>query len=340
MHKQAVSSDAPTSQSSSSKAKSPAEKAKLNAWRTKRGLSQAQAMTAYILEADRQLLVYGTLDGNSSNNTAQNIPQEDDDQYSRSARSGASGSVLLTPRGLAAIPLLCAAASESRKSYLNRLQSTSQIESGWWTRQEPLCGDPGTILAIPELLVLLLAVFIERASLKIHLNPNTFHFLHGIGVKPGVVQSLLWPMHNFLLVLWILVIFLSTLAGSTIVTLKTMLLGSKRTGITLESIFSQEIRPCKHGAGSLCENHQTVSVRLLGLALYPLGFLCNFADSVGERIPVNPGAQLFIASGVYVGCGLFFWWYWCLVLPWLATVGLTTAFSIGWCFGLIELASL
>lgn len=116
LHKQAVSSDAPTSQSSSSKAKSPAEKAKLNAWRTKRGLSQAQAMTAYILEADRQLLVYGTLDGNTSNNTAQNIPQEDDDQYSRSARSGASGSVLLTPRGLAAIPLLCAAASESRKS--------------------------------------------------------------------------------------------------------------------------------------------------------------------------------------------------------------------------------
>lgn len=342
LHKQAVSSDAPTSQSSSSKMRSPAEKAKLNAWRTKRGLSQAQAMTAYILEADRQLLVYGTADINTDGNgAAQHIPQDDDDgQYSRSARSGASGSVLLTPRGLAAIPLLCAAASETRKSYLHRLQQTTQIESGWWTRQEPLCGDPGTILAIPELLVLLLAVCIERASLSMHLNPNTYNFLQGIGVKPGVVQSLLWPMHNFLLVLWILVIFLSTLAGSAIVTVKTMLLGSKRTGITLESIFSQEIRPCRHGAISLCESHQTIGVRLLGLALYPLGFLCNFADSVAERVPINPGAQLFVASGVYVATGLFLWWYWCLVLPWLAIVGLSTAFSVGWCFGLIELAGL
>lgn len=347
LHKQAVSSDAPTSQAASSKAKSPAEKAKLNAWRTKRGLSQVQAMTAYILEADRQLLVYGTISAENSKhqrtahaNVNGNVTEEDN--YSRrsgrSATSGTAGSVLLTPRGLAAIPLLCAAASEKRKSYLTRLNSTSQIESGWWSRQEPLCGDPGTILALPEFIVLTLAVCIEHISLSMQLNHNVYQILNGLGISPGVFQSMLWPMHNFLLVVWMMVIFISTLVGSALVSVKTMLLGSKRTGITLGSIFSQEIRPCQHGAGSLCDDHQTISVRLLGLAIYPLGMLCRFADAVAECVPMNAGAQLFVASGVYVVTSSALWWYWFIVLPWLAIVGLTLSFSVGWCFGLIELA--
>lgn len=37
---------------------------------------------------------------------------------------GAGGGVLVCPRGLAAIPLLCAAASESRSAYLGRLEVT------------------------------------------------------------------------------------------------------------------------------------------------------------------------------------------------------------------------
>ena len=149
---------------------------------------------------------------------------------------------------------------------------------------------------------------------------------------------MLWPMHNFLLVVWMMVIFISTLVGSALVSVKTTLLGSKRTGITLGSIFSQEIRPCQHGAGSLCDDHQTISVRLLGLAIYPLGMLCRFADGVAERVPINAGAQLFVASSVYVATGLALWWYWFIVLPWLAVVGLALSFSVGWCFGLIELA--
>jgi len=349
LHKQAVSSDAPTSQAASSKAKSPAEKAKLNAWRTKRGLSQLQAMTAYILEADRQLLVYGTISSEHSKhqrtahaNVNVNRNATEEDNYSRrsgqSATSGTAGSVLLTPRGLAAIPLLCAAASEKRKSYLVRLNSTSQIENGWWSRQEPLCGDPGTILALPEFIVLSLAVCIEHISLSMHLNHNIYNILNGLGISPGVFQSMLWPMHNFLLVVWMMVIFISTLVGSALVSVKTTLLGSKRTGITLGSIFSQEIRPCQHGAGSLCDDHQTISVRLLGLAIYPLGMLCRFADGVAERVPINAGAQLFVASSVYVATGLALWWYWFIVLPWLAVVGLALSFSVGWCFGLIELA--
>ena len=51
-------------------------------------------------------------DGNNMNND-----QADDD-------NGGDNGVLLCPRGLAAIPLLCAAASESRSAYLARLQVT------------------------------------------------------------------------------------------------------------------------------------------------------------------------------------------------------------------------
>lgn len=333
LHKQAVSSDAPQS-NPNNKALSPAEKAKLNAWRTKRGLSQSQAMTAYILEADRQLLVYGTSSVPGAKHATASASAEED----AGSKSVMSGSVLLTPRGLAAIPLLCAAASETRKSYLKRMNSTTSMANGWWSRQEPLCVDPGSILALPESAVLAAGVLIERLSLYVQLDKGARNVLSAVSVGHGVVQSLLWPLHNGLLIVWMMVIFLSTLAGSVLVTVKTMLLGSKRTGVSLETIFSQEIRPCKNGADSLTDTHQTVSVRLLGLALYPLGFLCQIPDSVAERIPLNAGSQLFVASGVYVILSTICWWYWFLVLPWISIMGLGLALSIGWCFGLIELA--
>lgn len=340
LHKQAVSSDAPTF--TPTKPMSPAEKAKLASWRTKRGLSQQQAMTAYILEADRQLLVYGTAPPCTPTNTPAAADKDDgtSSYAAYSTGSATAGSVLLTPRGLAAIPLLCAAASESRTSYLARLSSTIDLDSGWWSRQEPLCSEPGSIFALPEVIVLTLAVLIERASLHIQLDSGVNSILSSLGLRPGVLQSLLWPMHNVLLVVWMLVIFLSTLTGSAVITFKTMLLGSKRTGVTLESAFSQEIRPCKHGAGSLCESHQTASVRLLGLALYPLGFICNFSDGIAERVPMSAKAQLFVGSGVYIISGLMLWWYWFFLLPWMAMAGIVLSFSVGWCFSLIELAGM
>lgn len=331
LHKQAVSSDAPQT-SPSNKPLSPAEKAKLNAWRTKRGLSQTQAMAAYILEADRQLVVYGTV---ASDPDTKHATVTEEDSASKSAMSG---SVLLTPRGLAAIPLLCAAASETRKSYLKRMNSTTNMASGWWARQEPLCVDPGSILALPESSVLALGVLLEKLSLYVQLDKGARNILDTLSIGHGVVQSLLWPLHNCLLIVWMLVIFLSTLVGSVLVTIKTILLGSKRTGVSLETIFSQEIRPCKNGADSLTETHQTVSVRLLGLALYPLGFLCDLPDSIAERIPMNARSQLFVASSMYVMFVTMCWWYWFLVLPWISVMGLGIAFSTGWCFGLIELA--
>lgn len=322
MHKQAVSSDAPSESSSPTKSSSPAEKAKLAAWRTKRGLTQSQAMSAYIIEADRQLQVYGTSEATSGAN----------EQESDNGSASGSASILLTPRGLAAIPLLCAAASESRSSYLQRIGATNKPENAWWVRQEPLCGDPGTLFALPEHLVLSLAVTIERLSLYVQ-SDHVKNILKGLNIKAGVVQSLLWPTHNVLIVIWMMVIFLSTITGSAFITVKTLLLGSKRTGLTLENIFMQEIRPCRYGTQALCEPHQFATVRLLGLMMYPLGMVCQFVDSLVEK-----DSPLLVASTAFVSIGVFGWWYWYIVLPWLAASGIMMALSVGWCFAIIELA--
>lgn len=322
LHKQAVSSDAPSESSSPTKSSSPAEKAKLAAWRTKRGLNQAQAMSAYIIEADRQLQIYGTSGSTSGTN----------DQESDNGSASGSTSILLTPRGLAAIPLLCAAASESRSSYLQRIAATTKPENAWWVRQEPLCGDPGTLLALPEHLILSLAVTIERLSLYLQ-SDQMKNILKGLNIKTGVAQSLLWPTHNVLIVIWMMVIFLSTITGSALITVKTLLLGSKRTGLTLENIFMQEIRPCRYGTQALCEPHQFATVRLLGLLMYPLGMICQFVDGLVEK-----DSPLLFASGAFVSIGVFGWWYWYIVLPLLAANGIMVALSVGWCFAIIELA--
>ena len=338
LHKQAVASDAPDESTTTTRTKSqtkvsPAERAKRNAWSTKRGMSQSQAMKAYILEADRQIATYGTAPSATPTNTPQDSNNSDN-------ASTTTTSVLLTPRGLAAVPLLCAAASESRPAYLARLENSFRSnECGWWSRQEPLCGDPGTVFALPEILVLTIAILVERLSLHL-LSDSSKNVLDAFRISPAVVQSLLWPLHNVLLVVWILVIFISTLSGSAILTLKTMLLGSRRTGVTLESIFSQEIKPCKMCAGSLCVPHQTASVRFLGLILYPLGMICDLADHIAVKTPLGEQTGLSLGAGTYLLVSLMLWWYWFIVLPWVATGGVCLSFSLGWCFGLMELAKM
>lgn len=152
MHKQAVSGDAPP-QTSNDETLSIADRAKIVAWRTKQGMTKSDAMTRYVEECDRQQQVYGTMaDGDGggsllSNGSSTSSPVVPTTAITKTAvartnggeatgSSGGSnqaaatddvssgGGGLLCPRGLAAVPLLCAAASESRSAYLARLQVT------------------------------------------------------------------------------------------------------------------------------------------------------------------------------------------------------------------------
>ena len=64
----------------------------------------------------------GTPQNTPANNMRSNNSPENSPHNNNNGNGG--GGVLLYPRGLAAIPLLCAAAAESRSAYLARLQVT------------------------------------------------------------------------------------------------------------------------------------------------------------------------------------------------------------------------
>jgi hypothetical protein len=113
---------------------------------------------------------------------------------------------------------------------------------------------------------------------------------------------------------------------------QTLLFGAKRTNTPLGRLFLEEILPAARAVESLCEQHQTISVRMSGLALMPMMILCDVANGVVGRLGILVGSVAFVGMGA---CG---WWYWLCVLPWLAVCSVCLAVMSGWCFGLIELS--
>lgn len=300
LHKQAVSGDAPVTIPSSI---SVGEKAKYQAWQRKKGLSQDQAMLFYVNECERQVRTYGSVEPH----TPQGTPNDD-----TTATSPA------TPRGIAAIPLLCAAAAESRTAYLRRMANTS-LPTGWWSRQEPLCATPGTLLALPEGSLLGVATLVEYLTLSPAAATTT------------TLQSFLWPTHNVCLALWMVVIMLYTIIGSGWTLISTILWGSRRTGMTLAGIWADEIQPASSSVHTLCELHQPIAVRLVGLFLLPYTTL---VDTLCAGV-----TGWLVKSTVYIILVLCVtWWYWWLVVPWLCACLLGAGFVSGACFALIDLA--
>ena len=91
LHKQAVAGDAP-SQGKGGGGGRGGDRQKAKAWRAKRGMGQAEAMSAYVAECDRQVRVYGT----ASDQAASAPPAA---SAGAGAAGGAAGSAAQTPRG-------------------------------------------------------------------------------------------------------------------------------------------------------------------------------------------------------------------------------------------------
>ena len=307
-----MSGDAPDSIPASA---SVAEKAKYQAWKTKRGLTQEQAMAAYTAECDRQIRVYG---GSNNNNNGHANPQTPSQQQQQQQQQQPSDS---TPRGIAAIPLMCAAAAESRPAYLRRLSRTT-LETAWWSRQEILCGTPGTsgtFWTIPETLLLSAGALVEFISLSSTNN---------------IVQSFFWPLHNCLLAVWMLLVLIYMFVGGALSLVSTLVWGSRRTGLSLESIWRDEIRPASAAVHTLCEAHQRISVRLVGLILLPS---TTVVDWVCDAILQPLGGTLGSSAAFCAIMGMT-WWYWIITAPFLGWILLWAALWCGWCFALIEMA--
>jgi hypothetical protein len=294
-------------------------------------------MQLYVAECDHQIRIYGTKDATNGDGTpatgGNSVPQTpyngSTPQNTPAIENGEDNNMLLCPRGLAAIPLLCAAASESRSAYLARLQVTAPT-NGWWSKQEPLCLEPSNPLSLTEKLIIGLAEQVEKVSLLVG---NFLGEGNALSIlSPRVVQAFLWPVHNIFLAIWILSILTCTYLGSVVMTSQTLLFGAKRTNTPLGRVFLEEINPSARAVESLCEQHQTIGVRLTGLVLMPLMMLCDLSNSVVGRAGILTGSVFF------VGSGLFTWWYWLCVVPWLAMCAVSVAVMSGWCFGLIELS--
>jgi len=327
LHKQAVHGDAPPP---SKPLSSTAEKARYNAWVSKRGLQPPDvAMKRYVMECERQVRVYGTT------TTTESLQQEQQQQDTTTTLNSSSSSVVVIPRGLAAIPLLCAAAAESRVAYLHRLSHTA-CTSGWWSRQETLlCGNDNYSV---ESILLYTASTLESVSLK---ASSSLLFL-----PPTVLQSLLWPLHNVLLSTWMLYILVATFLASTWSLAQTVLFGAQRTGITMKASWRNELIPCADAAATLTEAHQPLSVRVVGLLLLPIVYDKQVTTSLYRAISGGNITQtassygILLASSLHVVVLASLWWYWFFVVPSCGFAVFCIAGLSGWCFAIIQTAAL
>lgn len=272
-------------------------------------------MAAYCAECDRQLRVYGGHVSEPTPMTPMTTPNDN---------AGPETEKDTAPRGIAAIPLLCAAAAESRVAYLRRL-ARGDVTNAWWSRQEPLCGAPGSFTTLPEAFLLASASFIESISLRSD---------QYIPISATITQSFLWPLHNVSLAFWILLILLYTSVAGAMHLTTTLLWGSRRTGVTLSKIWDDEIALTLHSVKGLCQSHHPIGVRLVGLMMWPYTLL---VEGLCLQL-VQPLGGTLTNALVYVTVMFCTWWYWFFTVPCLAVCTAVGAFWSGFCFALIELA--
>lgn len=435
LHKQATLGNAPSlslaKMATTTPEKCVAERSKYQAWKSKAGLSAVEAMTSYILEADRQIRVYGSKDPyvpsavvtmtlsaqkrkkrKMKQRQAEDDDDEDDDDESNdessstpstststsSRRNNTDRSVPQTPqptprgginggtvndvastvssgsysnslqwqrqrnprqqplRGLAAIPLLCAAAGESRPAYIRRVTSTT-LADGWWKRQVPLCvsskelqnrkakttekvspraptASPSmkttattvpvwSLVGLPELAVLQVAVLVENVTLK----------TAGLGGKNiPFVASLLWPLHNSLLAVWVVtILYVTTLQIHYRIARSMISLRQKEEQRALRKDLDDNAALLSQRVMYMSDKKQALSVRLLAMTLMPIPKILNVLNGICQR---NTVAK----SMLFTMFLMVSWWYWLLVVPTLIWCLLCTSIGAGVCFALIDLA--
>jgi len=311
LHKQATSGDCQIAMPAGNNV---GEKAKWNAWMSRTNVSQADAMAEYIVECDRQYSYYGIeLSASSSPALPPQTPTTTPTSTSQTQELS---------NGLASIPLLAAAASETQAEFMQRMSVTTQ-HNGWWGRQRPLATvTPTSPLFSIEKTLIKFASLLE----KLCLSGRSFGPL-----SPSVLHSIIFPIHLTCLGLWIIAILLVTAMSAIVVMVKTVIYGARSSGVTIEGVFTNEILVAGNMVRRLGESKSFV-IRLAVLAMLPLSMLADVGDMIFEKVGI------LLASLVYsFGFGLL-WWYWLFVVPWLSAIVLGGAGFLGLCFGVVELA--
>jgi hypothetical protein len=127
-----------------------------------------------------------------------------------------------------------------------------------------------------------------------------------------------------------LLILVLTLVESVWNIFQIVVWGARRTGLSLTRVWDHDLRLWEQCQVGMCESHQAMTCRLVGLFLLPMSFLLrNLKHYIGSTT---------LASALFGICFVAGWWYFLFVLPWMACVLLGTACASGTCFALIEVA--
>ena len=313
------------------------EKAKWNAWKSKSGLSRAESMQRYITECDRQVRIYGSKGQpippsnesslSTTNSTSNTLTTDDDDDDSKIHTNGSS-----VP-GINAIPIFAAQASEPLDIYLQRMAITNTSSPTFWGLQTPVCAPPGVsydsalhpnnVIKMLETMMITAGRTIEDFSLK-RIIPL---------VPPSTIQAFFYPLNVSLLSLYITFIFVVSTSATSVQVLKTVLLGSKATNATLPDLVNYSIIPTSRLSTSLSSSQHSIPIRILSLLLLPLPLTSDILQSTNKHF-----GPLF-STGVWLALIGLTWWYWIIVLPWLAIFpNFFCSVGLGVCCGLIEFA--
>lgn len=204
----------------------------------------------------------------------------------------------------------------------------------------------------------------SSSSAKTNTNNNTTINSNSTALLPHVVgvtiQSYLWPFHNVLLSTWMTVILIYMITSTSVQCMSTILLGSRRTGMTLHTIYYEQIIFIAQSIYTIMESHQPVSVRCIGLLFLPYTFLLRVLRTINPSLSATPDATMSPPpdtsstsssnrnSSLLVTCSVYSlligmtWWYWLWLLPCIVIFGIDYVCSIlvlGPCFAIIELAS-
>jgi acyl-CoA-binding protein len=322
LHKQAASGDCDKPQPTGD---NKAERGKWSAWKSKSGLSQAEAMSRYVAECDRQIRVYGSLAGPSTSTVEKSEP---------TITPLSTPNPQLPPNssylsGIDSIELLASAASESLPSYMSRLAVTStggQHANHFWARQIPLyAANANSVTGGMECGIIALGKHLEKVT------SAPISFLPFIPLTS--LHALSYPLHVILLTTWIVLIYLLALTSVSVLTAKTLLLGSSSSGYSLSQIDAGIIKKINHTVERIyTDSKYSLPVRAVGMVFISV----NITTEVSSSLSAVAGE--FVGSLAYVGILGCTWWYYYIVVPWLvmAMVWASCIYGVG--LGVVEAA--
>ena len=128
-----------------------------------------------------------------------------------------------------------------------------------------------------------------------------------------------------------MLIVLLQLLDNSLGIIQLLIWGTRRTGLNLQTLMDHMMLTGQ-SVNAMAAPHQALTCRVVGVMLCPLPFALSVLNKFSTSIPLSVSSSLFVILASLT------WWYWLLVVPWMAACLLGVALTSGSCFALIEFA--